>query len=96
MWELLPVGVLLFLSSLVERGLLVDILLPLSPLPSKEFLVGVSLLFSLFEDRLLGEIPLTHLVLLGERLPLDDPLLLYGSFGEGLMVFLVLFLLSCS
>ena len=73
-----------------------DLPLLLSPLLREELLVGVGLLRSRFEDGLLVDLPLTRLVLLGEHLPVDDPLLWFRASGEGLLVLRVLFLLSGS
>ena len=96
LWEILPVCVLLFLSTLFGRGLPVDLPLLLSPLLREEFLVGVGLLCSCFEDGLLVDDPLLWYGALGEHLPVDDPLLWYRSSGEGLLVLRVLFLFSGS
>ena len=96
LWEMLPVCVLFFLSTLFGRGLPVDLPLLLSPLLREEFLVGVGLLCSCFEDGLLVDDPLLWYGALGEHLPVDDPLLWYRSSGEGLLVLRVLFLFSGS
>ena len=58
--------------------------------------MGVGLLCSRFEDGLLEDLPLSRLVLLGEHLPVDDPLLSFRASGEGLLVLRVLFLFSGS